>query len=70
MHEWIALDGVKSTTIPGLAVLEMCIRDRAVAKMLYDTRAAECYIESNNGGRGFARNVERLPVSYTHLLPA
>lgn len=32
----------------------------AVAKMLYDTRAAECYIESNNGGRGFARNVERL----------
>ena len=21
MHEWIALDGVKSTTIPGLAVL-------------------------------------------------
>ena len=32
----------------------------AVAKMLYEHGAAECYIESNNGGRGFARNVERL----------
>lgn len=32
----------------------------AVAKMLYQASANECYIESNNGGRGFARNVERI----------
>lgn len=31
-----------------------------VAKMLYELRVADCVIESNNGGRGFARNVERI----------
>ncbi|MGN0772859.1 MAG: phage terminase large subunit, partial [Candidatus Ventricola sp.] len=31
-----------------------------VAKMLYDLRVQECIIESNNGGRGFGRNVERI----------
>ncbi len=32
----------------------------AVARMLYQNAADECYIESNNGGRGFARAVERI----------
>jgi predicted phage terminase large subunit-like protein len=32
----------------------------AVAKALYQAAVNECYIESNNGGRGFARNVERI----------
>ena len=32
----------------------------AVARMLYVNAVNECYIESNNGGRGFARNVERI----------
>lgn len=31
-----------------------------VAEMLYGLRVAECIIESNNGGRGFGRNVERI----------
>lgn len=31
-----------------------------VAKMLYDLRVNECVVESNNGGRGFGRNVERI----------
>lgn len=31
-----------------------------VAEMLYRLRALECVVESNNGGRGFARNVERI----------
>lgn len=30
------------------------------AKMLADSQAHTCKIESNNGGRGFARNVDRL----------
>lgn len=34
--------------------------EQRVAKMLYDLRVGECIIESNNGGRGFGRNVERL----------
>ncbi|MEW6507197.1 MAG: phage terminase large subunit [Bacteroidota bacterium] len=32
----------------------------ATAKMLFDNKVREAQIESNNGGRGFARNVERL----------
>ena len=32
----------------------------AVARMLYELRVSECIIESNNGGRAFARNVERI----------
>ena len=31
-----------------------------VARMLYELRVQECIIESNNGGRGFGRNVERI----------
>lgn len=31
-----------------------------VAKMLFDGNANEAIIESNNGGRGFARNIERI----------
>lgn len=31
-----------------------------VARMLYEKRVQECIIESNNGGRGFGRNVERI----------
>lgn len=31
-----------------------------LAKALYDAGAQECVIESNNGGRGFARNVRRI----------
>lgn len=31
-----------------------------VAKMLYELKAGECVVESNNGGRGFGRNVERI----------
>lgn len=30
-----------------------------LAKMLFKHNVAECVVESNNGGRGFARNVER-----------
>jgi predicted phage terminase large subunit-like protein len=32
----------------------------ATAKFLFDSKVNEARIESNNGGRGFARNVERL----------
>ena len=38
----------------------MEITEPAVAKMLYDDEVNEADIESNNGGRGFARNVEAL----------
>lgn len=38
----------------------MEVTEPLVARMLYDQRVQECTIESNNGGRGFARNVERL----------
>lgn len=38
----------------------MEITEPAVAKMLYDDKVNEADIESNNGGRGFARNVERI----------
>ena len=30
------------------------------ARMLYELRATECIVESNNGGRGFMRSVERI----------
>lgn len=33
--------------------------EAALAKMLTKHNVAECIVESNNGGRGFARNVER-----------
>lgn len=36
------------------------ITEPLVAKLLTDSRAAFCYIESNNGGRAFSRNVERI----------
>ncbi len=39
---------------------KMEVTEQAVAKALYQAMANECYIESNNGGRGFARNVERI----------
>ena len=38
----------------------MEITEPAVAKMLFDDKVNEADIESNNGGRGFARNVETL----------
>lgn len=38
----------------------MEITEPAVAKMLYDDRVNVADIESNNGGRGFARNVESI----------
>lgn len=34
--------------------------EEQVADLLYMTNTREAYIESNNGGRGFARNVERI----------
>lgn len=34
--------------------------EQELAKKLYQNAVNECYIESNNGGRGFARNVERI----------
>jgi len=37
----------------------MEITEPATAQMLFDNKATEATIESNNGGRGFARNVER-----------
>ena len=37
----------------------MEITEPAVARMLYDDKVNAADIESNNGGRGFARNVER-----------
>lgn len=38
----------------------MEITEPAVAKMLFDDEVNEADIESNNGGRGFARNVETI----------
>jgi len=38
----------------------MEITEPELAKMLYEGDVNTAYIESNNGGRGFARNVERL----------
>ena len=37
----------------------MEITEPATAKMLFDNQCTDATIESNNGGRGFARNVER-----------
>lgn len=38
----------------------MEITEPAVAKMLYEDKVNDADIESNNGGRGFARNVEAI----------
>lgn len=38
----------------------MEITEPAVAKMLFDNKVGDADIESNNGGRGFARAVERI----------
>lgn len=38
----------------------MEITEPAVAKMLYEDQVNDADIESNNGGRGFARNVESI----------
>lgn len=38
----------------------------AVAKMLYDDGVNEADIESNNGGRGFARSIERILFEELH----
>lgn len=38
----------------------MEVTEPMVARSLYENAVAECAIESNNGGRGFARNVRRL----------
>jgi len=38
----------------------MEITEPAVANFLFEDKVKIAYIESNNGGRGFARNVERL----------
>lgn len=38
----------------------------AVAKMLYDDDVNEADIESNNGGRGFARSIERILFEELH----
>lgn len=38
----------------------MEITEKEVAKMLFDDEVNEADIESNNGGRGFARSVERI----------
>jgi len=43
----------------------MEITEPQTAKMLYDDNVNIAYIESNNGGRGFARNVENN-LRYTH----
>lgn len=44
----------------------MEITEPAVAKMLYEDSVNEADMESNNGGRGFARNVERLLLEMFH----
>lgn len=44
----------------------MEITEPAVAKMLYDDHVNIADIESNNGGRGFARNVERELKEHFH----
>lgn len=38
----------------------MEVTEPLVAEQLYNTHVATAHIESNNGGRGFARNVERI----------
>lgn len=38
--------------------------EQALAQMLADKDTDVCYVESNNGGRGFRRNVERLTRTY------
>lgn len=38
----------------------MEITESLTAAMLYDNNVNKCYIESNNGGKGFARNVRRI----------
>ena len=38
--------------------------EQALAQMLADKGTDVCYVESNNGGRGFRRNVERLTRTY------
>lgn len=38
----------------------MEVTENLVAQMLYNTGCNKAYIESNNGGRSFARNVERI----------
>ena len=38
----------------------MMITEKSVAQMLYDNNVMECYIEGNNGGEGFARQVKRI----------
>lgn len=44
----------------------MEITEPAVAKMLYNDKVGIADIESNNGGRGFARNVERELTEHFH----
>ncbi len=44
----------------------MEITEPAVAKMLYDGNVNVADIESNNGGRGFARNVENILKTVYH----
>ena len=38
--------------------------EQAMAQMLAKQKTQMCFIESNNGGRGFARNVERITREY------
>ena len=38
----------------------MEVTEPAAAEMLFENKATEATIESNNGGRGYARNVERI----------
>lgn len=38
----------------------MEVTEKAVAELLYNGEVTKAVIESNNGGRGFARNVERI----------
>jgi predicted phage terminase large subunit-like protein len=44
----------------------MEVTERAVANMLHKDRIYLSYMESNNGGRGFARNVKRLLRTKLH----
>jgi predicted phage terminase large subunit-like protein len=39
---------------------DMSVTEKAVAQMLFDNNVNIAYIESNNGGTGFARAVERI----------
>ena len=38
--------------------------EQAMAQMLAKRQTEVCFIESNNGGRGFRRNVERITREY------